>query len=936
MSSSNFICRVKIISDEGSITKYTETTPFILGRSPECDIVCAGRGVSRQHIKIFIKDKNILLEDLNSSNGTLINGKKIPPGTPYPYHSGDPVTFGKSDYEITFDLMQSNLLSPNEEATLIIEGAKSKAQEIEKDAQRQIQRMLEQNKEAMLAEKSRLKLQEDAILSDSRRRADQEIKKAEEDAGKIVTEARLNVKNLQEEAAREANKIITDAQAAANEVLKNNEDRVRSEEESLREQLKKETRQALQNVKIEAQEEAEKIISRANAQAMNYKVEAEEQAEQIIAHAKSKSSDIDRERDRETEQILQEARVAAAKIRAEAQGAVDAIKEDAQAKGENIVQQGQARANDYLRQAKEQAEAAAKAQEEKFRRIQEEARDEAKNIRDKAYGEGKLITAKLQEKAEAESRDMIAKAKMSADNLIKRAENERKSLLKKAEADAQAMIQVYEDQKKSVQLKKENFEEEVGYLEKKKLQLDGDLLNLNEVILKAEEGNKDLLDQHRKYKSQAENAKGAYKKLEQDLNNLTENKSALLEELRVYQEEKENLSGDVKKAKTELELSLKEKQSIEAAKAKVLHEIELGKVDIVKAQREADQIIIKVKADVAKLKSSAENEVREKQKAVEEEILKQKKDVEINIANKLLKGDEEARKRRLKEQQADLAMKEHQAQELARNIENIILPKINNLANSGDNTGVQLTGLATEIQNLVNKVVHQDYSENAAELDEVMVFSPSMKKERKNYWISRTVFSSVALALVLSFVFYGAEIKVGINAAYVAIKGDGSASDFYSRKIASRNKVGFAPQRTTVYHSTYMDRVLYTEDYIEARLDEEIKEDWREELFAYFVKEYTLGDRFFPQFFAIENNLIKDLLKEQNEINPRFEEEGLDKMRKLQAKRLEKLKGAFPKENGKDIDVEQAFKKFEKFERKYFSKVLKKRNLEKPAKTKSN
>jgi len=47
------------------------------GRSPDCSIVINEKGVSREHFAIHVKGETFTIEDLNSKNGTFLNGKKI-------------------------------------------------------------------------------------------------------------------------------------------------------------------------------------------------------------------------------------------------------------------------------------------------------------------------------------------------------------------------------------------------------------------------------------------------------------------------------------------------------------------------------------------------------------------------------------------------------------------------------------------------------------------------------------------------------------------------------------------------------------------------------------------------------------------------------------------------------------------------------------------
>lgn len=73
-----------------------------IGRSsseliPEVDLTDddgAENGVSRLHAKIQSVQEGVVLIDLNSTNGTLLNNYRLPPFEPYPLKSGDEIRFG--------------------------------------------------------------------------------------------------------------------------------------------------------------------------------------------------------------------------------------------------------------------------------------------------------------------------------------------------------------------------------------------------------------------------------------------------------------------------------------------------------------------------------------------------------------------------------------------------------------------------------------------------------------------------------------------------------------------------------------------------------------------------------------------------------------------------------------------------------------------------
>ncbi|HSD10038.1 MAG TPA: ATPase, T2SS/T4P/T4SS family, partial [Candidatus Binatia bacterium] len=50
---------------------------IVLGKQADCDVVLASAGVSRHHARVFEKDGGLALEDLKSTNGTVVNGERV-------------------------------------------------------------------------------------------------------------------------------------------------------------------------------------------------------------------------------------------------------------------------------------------------------------------------------------------------------------------------------------------------------------------------------------------------------------------------------------------------------------------------------------------------------------------------------------------------------------------------------------------------------------------------------------------------------------------------------------------------------------------------------------------------------------------------------------------------------------------------------------------
>lgn len=50
---------------------------WVFGRSPQCDVVCSGAKVSREHCRIELIEGHFYISDMGSTNGTYLNGKRI-------------------------------------------------------------------------------------------------------------------------------------------------------------------------------------------------------------------------------------------------------------------------------------------------------------------------------------------------------------------------------------------------------------------------------------------------------------------------------------------------------------------------------------------------------------------------------------------------------------------------------------------------------------------------------------------------------------------------------------------------------------------------------------------------------------------------------------------------------------------------------------------
>jgi len=71
---------------------HVESYPFILGRDSDTDCPLPLAFISRQHCQLLLRENRILIQDLESFNGTYLNGRRIV--RPTPLNDGDEIRLG--------------------------------------------------------------------------------------------------------------------------------------------------------------------------------------------------------------------------------------------------------------------------------------------------------------------------------------------------------------------------------------------------------------------------------------------------------------------------------------------------------------------------------------------------------------------------------------------------------------------------------------------------------------------------------------------------------------------------------------------------------------------------------------------------------------------------------------------------------------------------
>ena len=77
---------------------------WIIGRGEDCDVIYSLPKVSRHHCRIDYIDSHFYLSDLDSTNGTYLNGKRI--ARKERLFAGDVIGLGSEDIVFTMELLK--------------------------------------------------------------------------------------------------------------------------------------------------------------------------------------------------------------------------------------------------------------------------------------------------------------------------------------------------------------------------------------------------------------------------------------------------------------------------------------------------------------------------------------------------------------------------------------------------------------------------------------------------------------------------------------------------------------------------------------------------------------------------------------------------------------------------------------------------------------
>jgi pSer/pThr/pTyr-binding forkhead associated (FHA) protein len=98
--------------------------PFVIGRRSDSDCALPLAFISRHHCQFILNDDQVLVQDLESYNGTFVNGQKA--SHPLPVRHGDELSLGPVSFRVVIELATPETddevyLGPTREETQLFE-----------------------------------------------------------------------------------------------------------------------------------------------------------------------------------------------------------------------------------------------------------------------------------------------------------------------------------------------------------------------------------------------------------------------------------------------------------------------------------------------------------------------------------------------------------------------------------------------------------------------------------------------------------------------------------------------------------------------------------------------------------------------------------------------------------------------------------------------
>jgi pSer/pThr/pTyr-binding forkhead associated (FHA) protein len=891
--------RVSFKTPEGNFSRIIDRKEFTIGRSSECSFQFQNPDLSRVHLLVSVHDDEVFVMDMESSNGTYVDGKRLPAKQKQAVNPQQTVRLGKKNVvELNIEAVEKWL--PSEEIKKIpgadkiqmdiqeiLDGAKQAGEREVFQAQEyahSLRRSAVEEKERKVLELQSFEQQQRELVGQRifayeenlRAQADEIIHQANQKAEQMVSDRLAFV-------AQEENRI--------RQLAEHEQKRMEHETLQMREQVTREVQKMLQQGK----EDAHQLRLR---QIQDWDIEKADLEKNYITQLQEEHSNLRSEIERLKNETLQSQNRFNQQIE-EQRVMFEKNSNDQKARLE--------RENEDLKlQLKEQLKASLSDLQNEIEEFNRRKQQSEKDYQDQLSAQQQAFserTEKLTKEFEEKNKDLQAEHEQ--------AKSAKMQEMKNLEEDARRNMneRILELEEKLLVLKKE--QERLNEAGEREVQ------RRKEEIAEAQAISKKEIEKYQAQLAQ-QTQKDLDEKLKQARQQLLENEGqvkASLAEIETLKGERrkfaEQRESEFEKLKT-LESETVEKQKIldsldrEINRSKnLIAESESEQLKNKKMVESQEELLYRLQGEI----KNYEEQVQQLKGSFDKEISQLKSQHQIQIQE--LNRTQESARAQLLQAETERIKKETQAlwgefqktqSEFGNRIHQSLMKElVNVIPREG------LRKIEMPLKENITKVLHETLAQTTTSVaQETLVVSDLQKQAQMRSLRWASVGVMLGVLGFWSFIKANDYLHSRSVASVLAEEQKQRKDDLEARK--------FEPEMNNQIRETYTDSVIYTRNFAKLYADPTVQDRWVKEARTYFFRVYQMPEENVMGAIAKVQSLVQSLQDLRLNIHPDFVKENIQKMRELEAESLQPIRDQF--------GTEVKYLQFKKMEKDFFEKEI--------------
>ncbi|HUQ70029.1 MAG TPA: FHA domain-containing protein [Planctomycetaceae bacterium] len=114
---------LRVVHQKANLQQLRLGPVTVVGRGADCQLKIASNQVSRRHCQLVVRDDGVYLEDFASSNGTFLDGVRVPSNTPTYVRAGARLAIGPARFEVEYSLAGSHVKPAGHDTESVMDAA---------------------------------------------------------------------------------------------------------------------------------------------------------------------------------------------------------------------------------------------------------------------------------------------------------------------------------------------------------------------------------------------------------------------------------------------------------------------------------------------------------------------------------------------------------------------------------------------------------------------------------------------------------------------------------------------------------------------------------------------------------------------------------------------------------------------------------------------